>query len=712
MGLDRVGIPSTSLLETNEFPVEDLAKLALREGQRTKTLYRAHRWFARRLGSQFRALYIGALLPDSTELEFWDVYHQDVKRADGLTVLDPFLGGGTTLVEASRLGADVVGMDIDPVPATIARFHLEASKTPDLEDPLSELQREIGDEIKSYHQTEQDGVEREVLYHFWVQITHCRRCGSEIELHPHYQLARDTDEGIQWAFCRHCHDIQELSIKRDVLVCNECSRRTKIQAGTQREGTIICLDCRAEEPLSDNSRRRDGPPEWRLFAQQYLERYGPGPRQLNRKYKKATQEDKQLYQNAASRFEELRNSGIAKIPDRHIPSEGRSDSRPILHGFTHYHQLFNNRQLLHLHNLADELSSREESPESLALSMAFSEHLTTNCMLVGYAFGYERTSPLFSYHSYRHITRPVEVNPWLHRIGRGTYPNAVLKVQRAVEAARNPEDLLRDGEKRTSDVPVGVEDRISNDLDDAPESSVIAAQSSENLDKIPDDSVDLVVTDPPYGDNINYSELSDFYLCWHQILGIAPKSYEDPSKSAPLQANLAASGRNEDALQPYQEGLEITFKEINRILRSDGMLIFTFHHVDANTWSALAEALTRSGLRITNILPLRGEGQNGLHNHAGTIKWDAVFVCRKGMSKVNTTFSPCLHESELKQARTISDNWRQRLVGQDLGFREPDHLNLLRALLVEASQNSNGDGIPLPQAIQQVEEEDLSQEGI
>ena len=53
--------------------------------------------------------------------------------------------------------------------------------------------------------------------------------------------------------------------------------------------------------------------------------------------------------------------------------------------------------------------------------IAFSDHLTTNCMMTNYAFGWRRLAPLFSIRAFRHVPRPVEINPWLDGTGRGTY---------------------------------------------------------------------------------------------------------------------------------------------------------------------------------------------------------------------------------------------------------------------------------------------------
>ena len=102
------------------------------------------------------------------------------------------------------------------------------------------------------------------------------------------------------------------------------------------------------------------------------------------------------------------------IPERLIPAQDRSDGRLLQYGYRHYRELFNPRQLLHLSVLAEAIAAMT-GPARKALALAFSDHLTTNCMLTQYAFGWRRLAPLFSIRAYRHVSRPVEINPWLRR---------------------------------------------------------------------------------------------------------------------------------------------------------------------------------------------------------------------------------------------------------------------------------------------------------
>ena len=99
----------------------ELARLAEREGRRPSPIYQAHKWFARRFSSAFRALVVAARLP--AEGDFGEAYYEGVDYR-GLTVLDPFVGGGTSVVEASLLGANTVGIDIDAVACAITNFEI------------------------------------------------------------------------------------------------------------------------------------------------------------------------------------------------------------------------------------------------------------------------------------------------------------------------------------------------------------------------------------------------------------------------------------------------------------------------------------------------------------------------------------------------------------------------------------------------------------
>lgn len=112
---------------------------------------------------------------------------------DGLMILvndmDPFAGGGTSVVEALRLGADVIGVDVDPVACAITLFASRAAEMPELSATLGHLKKHVGERLGQYYQTvTADGQQQSVLHYFWVQVVKCHSCGQPVEAHPHYRL--------------------------------------------------------------------------------------------------------------------------------------------------------------------------------------------------------------------------------------------------------------------------------------------------------------------------------------------------------------------------------------------------------------------------------------------------------------------------------------------------------------------------------------------
>ena len=684
------GFAAQTFLETSGMPLEALAGLALREGQNTSPLYRVHRWFARRLGSQFRGILAALTLGEDEGARFWERYFGDIPL-DGALVLDPFVGGGTALVEASRCDARVVGYDIDPIAAAITRFELALAGFDDVSPDATSLCARLTQEMAPWHTTTlSDGRDATVLHHFWVEIVTCRHCARTFEGHPHHQLAHDKAKGIQWGFCGACHTVAELPFADEVFAC-ACGASTAMRTGHIAAGKVSCPHCGVTDDLAPRGSEPATRPTWRLFAQEYLDF---APRRVTRHFKTATDADRARFDGATRALASTEATDGRFAPGRPIPNRGRSDARPLNHGFRQYRDLFNDRQLLHLTTLGRAIAALPDGGDRRMLAIAYSDHLAANCMYAGYAFGYRRLSPLFSIHGWRHITRPVELNPWLARIGRGTFPNALAKIRRARTFAIAPDDLDPDGQRRQATRPVGPRDghvgEAASDLVAGHRRAAIQTGSSTDLGPLPDGSVDLIVTDPPYFDNINYSEMSDFYLAWHQSLGIASAPYDDPKRAAPLLENLATVSRSDGATALYQERLTAIFGECRRVLHPDGVCVFTYHHKTSRAWLALGEALARTALTCTAVLPFRGEGQGGLHSEAGTIKWDALLVCRPAPAAAAGVDDPVTVPPDSLDRAAAAMRQAVARLGPDerLGFRAPDALNLLRALVVAAATTS------------------------
>ena len=476
------------MLEAATLPVRDLADLAVREGRRPRPVYGAHKWFARRLGSAFRALLIASTLPENGD--FWGAFEKGVDLG-GTTVLDPFVGGGTSVIEAQRLGASVLGTDVDPVAVAITSFQSRLHDLPSLDATLAGLSASIGQTMRPFYERE-DGTTG--LHHFWVQRVDCGHCGRAYDAHPHHVLAAEVDSKTCYAVCRCCGEIGQIRASWSSFMCRACRKRTNTRKGNVDHGEATCPHCRRTERLIDVGARTGTPPRFRLFAIETIP-HGSGGRPVpmrDRKIVRVSAGDLARYDEASRALVALLEDGGPGMPPRRIPQE-RSDDRLIRYGYRRYADLFCDRQKLHLLLLSRAIMTLPPGNERDAMGIAFSDHLKANCMLASYAIGYRRLSPLFAFRAFRHVPRPVELNPWVQGTGRGSFPNAVRQVARAAAWAKHPSEYRLTGGFTTprTESKGGADIRLA---------------SAASLTHVLDASIDLVLTDPPYFDNIAYSE--------------------------------------------------------------------------------------------------------------------------------------------------------------------------------------------------------------
>jgi putative DNA methylase len=678
------------MLDAGQLPVEELAAFAERESRRPRPIYLAHKWFARRFGTAFRGLLVGASTP--VDGDFWAGYYGRTNLT-GLRVLDPFVGGGTSAVEALRLGAHVIGVDVDPVACAVTGFELAAAAMPIPDKVTAQLAEDVGTRMAPFYRTvSPDGEDLVALHYFWVQVVECGGCGRLVDAHPHYQLGYEATGTRQWVVCRSCGQVAERPRSAKTLVCDACTVCTVIGAGTVSYGKLTCPACGTGQRLIQIGRATRRPPTWRLFA---VEAISPptGTRTVplaQRRYLTASEMDQRVFAQARGALQQRRshNGEVAWLPLAEIPRTGRADNRLLDYGYRHYTDLFNDRQLLHLSLLAEAIG-RLRGPERELCALAYSNHLTTNCMQTAYAFGWRRLTPLFSVRAFRHIPRPVELNPWSVGTGRGTYPNALRRVGQAIRYARNPQELTSGGFCATPSRPPAIAPRVLH-------------ADARRLAAIPAASVDLVLTDPPYFDNIAYSELSDFFAPWLAMLGAIETDGPDARAG-----DLAATSRQPGNGERFGVELGACFVEVNRVLRPAGRLVFTFQHSTSAAWLALAHAVAVARLAPVQVLPLLGDGTVGLHVHEGASIWDAVLVFKK-VGEAQYQRRPFLRgANHIEAALAHAAAWEARLADRLPGrFGRADRTNFRCACLVAASlgflEPSTGSPVSLAEALARI----------
>jgi putative DNA methylase len=603
-------LPAISLLDAGDLPVGDIATLAKREGARPRPAYQAHKWFARRFAVTARSLITASVTP--ADAQFWPAYYGEASCAQ-LSILDPFMGGGVMLLESARFGAAIRGVDVEPVAAVVSNFQGRLWDLPDLNLTMKQIRDRVGSRLAMFYQSrDEQGVEETLLHAFWIQVITCASCGHRFDAHPRFRIAWDEHADRQWVACRICSRILEGKYKATRLRC-ECGTSTAVQSGQSKYGTTCCPRCSHSERLIDVTVRTGTPPAFRLFAVETLpagaERRWPT---TCRRIRTASAFDQQCFAAARAELHRLSAENPHLIPAGPIPAAGRSDDRLVRYGYRDYRELFNPRQLLHLGLLAEEIQRVEGLPGE-ALKIAFSDHLTTNNMLCGYAGGWRRLSPLFAIRAYRHIARPVEINPWLQYNGRGTFPNAVRAIIRAAESLRKSSEPTMQG--RFREVPP----RQASTWD-------VRCGDARHLAHIADGTIDIVLTDPPYFDYIAYSELGHFYVPWLVRFGLIDAAYLDRFPAG----QLASPSRDNTAAVVFAENLTEAFREIARVCRPDARIVFTYQNLDGRGWAALASAMAQASVIPFQAFPLFGNSSVSLHKHTNSISWDCVLVCKRG----------------------------------------------------------------------------------
>jgi putative DNA methylase len=668
-------------IERNGLPVRELLNLALREGNSKAPVYRMHKWWARRLGSVVRAVLLGLLLPeDTTEREYWDIYsgihpHSEPEDRDKYTVLDPFMGGGSSLVEAFRLNLNCIGFDIDPMAWFITRQELSIADLKALEMAFEQVRRNAQPKVARFYKTETEcGEQRDVIYYFWVRTVTCPYCGETVELHPHYQLQRNGKEHIQTCFCLKCHEIHELPASRQVFTCKSCGTLTTISKGSISRTNVHCLHCGANWPRT-RLREEQAFGEPKLFALQYLE---PGKHRNPLKvFKKASQSDLTLFQVAEREFSVVIETfpAIQSLLNTAIPLEGREDRRPINYGFHHYAELFNARQLLCLTNILKAILDIQDNSLQELLLLAFSDSLASNNMMCYYAFDYDKLTPLFGMHGYNMVTRPVENNVWGTSLGRGSFKNCFTKVLKGLSYMRNSGFsqsgviVKRNGSDGVEMNSSGSDAAILHKL-----SAVDLHRVSADQTMLSDNSIDVILTDPPYFDNLNYGEMSDFFYAW--LRPFLNQRYPEEFKPINCVGITDHIHGNADpqSLLHFRNGLTKVFSECKRVLKDSGIMALTFHHRRDEPWLALSEALAQAGFTIVQVVPVRSEGRSGFHSAPGNLMWDAVLVCRPSISNVR------IHPKEGLDVEYTLKEWKEDLMELEGSPSEDDWRSLESAI--------------------------------
>jgi putative DNA methylase len=587
------------------FPVEAADELATRESF-NKHLYRPntylHKWWARRCGTTFRFI----LKQFAADLGRRDFYSPG--GLEGLIVLDPMMGGGTTVHEAIRLGANVIGADIDPIPILQARATLTHVSLTSIRSTFRQFFAALRGQLASYYATNcpicgrSDG---EIKFTLYALRKECE-CG-EVLLVDSYVIRRETDRTIE--LCPNCH-----TVFSGEHTCFESSSDLRPLYEKARTCHVCGRDYRDLVEIP--------------FRQRYvpIAIVGECPRH-GQFFKASDQNDLGRLASAEKEFGALdfgQRESFAIVP-------GPKSRDLVRRGISHYLDLFSARQLAYIDAACRQLKGVNEPQERLVLSLLVSTSLEFNSMLCGYKGG-DRRRPgairhTFSHHAYSFPYTAAENNPLFPGKGSGTLVRLFdRRVVRARKWAERPvERRIQDG--RVAKITIngerdwGQEVATFVELRSGSHKFLLQQGDSRRL-PLPDHCVDYIVTDPPYYDSVQYSDLAAFFRVWLRLL--VPHGAEwDYQIEQSAVAEAAQS-----SLTKYYEILRGIFRECWRVLEpSRGRLVFTFHHWDPQAWAELTLALRYAGFHLAEKWVVHSENPVSVHIRSlRALKHDAVLM--------------------------------------------------------------------------------------
>jgi len=162
---------------------------------------------------------------------------------------------------------------------------------------------------------------------------------------------------------------------------------------------------------------------------------------------------------------------------------------------------------------------------------------------------------------------------------------------------------------------------------------ILTCGSSTDLAQLESGSLDLVITDPPFGDLLQYSELADFFYVWLRLAlkSKYPEIFSAEYTPKSLEAVANSFREPDDSNGFYQRLLTQCWREAYRLLKPSGILSFTFHHSEDEPWVAVLESLFDAGYYLEATYPIRSDETKGDNAEFGAqkIEYDIIHVCRK-----------------------------------------------------------------------------------
>ena len=552
---------------------------------------------------------------------------------DTPTVLDPMAGGGTIPFESLRLGLTTMAGELNPVACTVLKatldypFNFGTSLIEDVAKWGNRLEERCYESLLKFFPAQKD---ERILDYIWARTVPCPTTGKPVPLSPNWWLRRQTAD----------------SVAVSLLPCepdwDEC--RFEIVRGRQADLETLYAPSMGTIARGNAVSPWSGDPVPGDYIKQVAQREGMGAQLFalcvdygdGRDFRLPTRDDVAAVQRAKNaltkRWDDWLAAGL--IPTEPFPLD-TNDQRPNTYGMDRWHKLFSPRQLLAMLTYLDAL--RELTPEMerelgreraaavrTYLSIVLDKCANYNSSLCAWHALRNQIANTFDRHDFSIKWSFAEMNMALK--DKGAFPWALKQVVDSYKGLCRLMEPSRPlfGESFGSGRSGPVE---------------VKRAGAAGLSHLPDASVDAVVVDPPYGNNVMYAELSDFFYVWlkRSVGDLYPGWFDSElvDKDAEAVANPARfenarGGQAKDlATRDYLMKMNRVFREMRRVVKPDGAMTVMFTHRETEMWNALGLALLDTGWEIGSSWPVHTESEHSLHIARKNAARSTIFLfCR------------------------------------------------------------------------------------
>ena len=532
-----------------------------------------YRWWARRTETV-----TGAII---------DAVAADSPKGNRLLIADPFAGGGVIALAALLRGHRVYAQDVNPWAAHSLATMLSLPAPPELDAAADRLHEANAHHLASaYTTTLTDGTPATVSNTLRVATGSCPRCETTLRLFPAalVSLTKRIDHGGDTGFlaCPAGHVHLGTATKR--TGCVTCGRYVQPSARYTTRRIAKCAQCHWSGKLTELAGHTGF--GWDVVL---VERISSS-RRRHREIGPPTQAELTAADDANWH------------PKQQLPAiaVGMETTTLLDHGIRHWHQIYPDRQRAILESLLQSCTTAADGdPQVLrALEAAIIGATEMAGYLSRWDPRYLKAYEAVANHRFNFTTLAAEPNVWgAHGAGRGTVERRLAQIAKAStwleEKIGRPlrVDGPRPSETRRTAVPAELDARI-------------VVGGSQRL-TVSASSLDAVVTDPPYHDDVQYAELSDVFRAW--------AGGPTGALSGDIIVNRHRHGADTAA---YRQLLTDVFLEARRTLRPGGHLILSYANRHPDAWVALFDALQAAGYQTAGYTVVHSENETD-HAKAG-----------------------------------------------------------------------------------------------